>query len=218
MANGAKSRGLSLRPWQREVGEAAASGKGAAGRDDEGTLELLERCRQGDRQAFDMLISLHARWVRTVVRSRCVGQDETWVQETVAEIIEQVWSSLSGFRGDCYFRRWVYSICRHVCASRCRRDKTWRRRTQPLGEDTEYADDSAVSLDGEMMLHSVRKAIGGLPHPMRMAITLRYQGEFSYRQIADTLGISERLVKSRIFEGRKRLRAELDGEFGEGPG
>ena len=43
----------------------------------------------------------------------------------------------------------------------------------------------------------------------RTVITLRHFAELSYSEIAQVLDVSEKTVKSRLFEARQRLRALL---------
>ena len=52
----------------------------------------------------------------------------------------------------------------------------------------------------------LREAITGLPDGLRQCVLLQVQG-VSYRDIADSLGISEDAVKARLYEARKKLRA-----------
>jgi RNA polymerase sigma-70 factor (ECF subfamily) len=55
----------------------------------------------------------------------------------------------------------------------------------------------------------VRKALTGLPRRDRELLLLKYTEDWSYRQLADHLGVSCGAVESRLHRARKRLRHEL---------
>jgi len=62
---------------------------------------------------------------------------------------------------------------------------------------------SAISED------HVKKAIGNLPHEIRLIVVLSLLEEFSYQEIADIAGINLETVKSRLQKGRGLMQREL---------
>ncbi len=58
---------------------------------------------------------------------------------------------------------------------------------------------------------AVRAAIGGLPEDYRAAVTLRYLGERSVKEVADLLDIPEGTAKIRLFRARALLKDRLEG-------
>jgi len=57
----------------------------------------------------------------------------------------------------------------------------------------------------------IDNCIGELSENQQMVFRLREVEEMSYRQIAETLGISEELVKVSLFRARKKLKELLSG-------
>jgi len=55
----------------------------------------------------------------------------------------------------------------------------------------------------------IRQALAELPPALRQAVVLRDLQEFSYQEIAETLGLPEGTVKSRINRGRLELARQL---------
>ena len=58
----------------------------------------------------------------------------------------------------------------------------------------------------------VQEALLLVPFTLRTALVLREYGEFSYREIAKILHISESNVKVRVFRAREQLKKILDEE------
>jgi RNA polymerase sigma-70 factor (ECF subfamily) len=63
----------------------------------------------------------------------------------------------------------------------------------------------------------VRKIVASLPAQYSVVITLRYFNEFSYEEIAETLGLSLANVKTRLFRAKEMLKdlATKNGIFFE---
>jgi RNA polymerase sigma-70 factor (ECF subfamily) len=61
----------------------------------------------------------------------------------------------------------------------------------------------------ETLLQETRDAIRSLPLPYREAVILAHIGGFSYREMAQILAVPAGTVMSRLFRGRRMLRAYL---------
>lgn len=84
------------------------------------------------------------------------------------------------------------------------------RRHLAVGEhDESPAADSAVLLAAEYV--EVLTALRGLPQRQREVLVLRYWGNVSEAEIAETLGISVGTVKSSASRGIASLRSGLEG-------
>jgi RNA polymerase sigma-70 factor (ECF subfamily) len=58
----------------------------------------------------------------------------------------------------------------------------------------------------------VIEAIKALPALYREPFVLRHVQDWSYRQIAETMGIPVDTVETRLVRARRHLRAALDGK------
>jgi RNA polymerase sigma-70 factor (ECF subfamily) len=61
----------------------------------------------------------------------------------------------------------------------------------------------------QILLQEARRAILKLPLPYREAVILAHIGGFSYREMAQILGVPTGTVMSRLFRGRRMLRSYL---------
>lgn len=68
---------------------------------------------------------------------------------------------------------------------------------------------ATLASDAEYLRERLNEALGKLPPILREAYTLFQVGEMSIREIANQTGVSENLVKVRIFRAKEKLREIL---------
>ena len=173
--------------------------------------ELVERAKQGDTRAFDLLVQKYQFKVVNLV-SRYVRSEEA--QDVAQEAFIKAYRGLKNFRGDAAFYTWLYRIAVNsaknylLSASRRQSDR------QLDVEDAEYFDDATVLRDyatPDRVLQSkeleerVFDAIHQLPDDLKMAITLRELEGMSYEQIAEAMECPIGTVRSRIFRAREAI-------------
>ena len=110
------------------------------------------------------------------------------------------------------WRAWVYTIARNLAV------EFFRRRTGIVesefpdpdrGPDVEDEDQNGLQLENLILLERseiVRRLMAQLPPLQREALHLRVIDDLSYDEIAQVLGVSVSVVKSRLFRARERLR------------
>ena len=81
----------------------------------------------------------------------------------------------------------------------------WRRYTAPL-ED--YAETLGFETPEQSALFF---AVVELPQKYRVPIHLYYYEDYSVREIAETLGLHESAVQTRLLRARRKLRQKLEG-------
>jgi RNA polymerase sigma-70 factor (ECF subfamily) len=115
-----------------------------------------------------------------------------------------VTKALPRFRGDSNVSTWVYRIAIRAAL----RVKARRRNSEPL--DVEPAVETRdPALDRERS-RQLRRALSRLSFEHRTVLALFSLEGLSHREVAETLGVPEGTVWSRLHLARKRLAAELD--------
>ena len=78
-------------------------------------------------------------------------------------------------------------------------------------------DPNSASPDDEVLLRekaaAVKAAIDDLPENQRVAVLLRRYEQFSYEEIARTMNVSSKAVKSLLSRARESLKNKLSGWF-----
>jgi RNA polymerase sigma factor (sigma-70 family) len=102
---------------------------------------------------------------------------------------------------------WLYRATRFAAADYRRREQHRREREMQAHKQQQMNvtpdDSTAVWQEIEPYLHS---ALAGLPTADRDAVLLRFYRQSSYRDMAQTLAISEEAVKKRVGRAVERLR------------
>lgn len=178
----------------------------------EPTIEarLVRRARDGDREAFDVLVRHVGGPLVGLVR-RVTG-DAEHARDIAQEALMRAWTRLATLRDPSQFRPWLHRIAVNLCRDRV------RRRKGMLEVAIEHAPDASGS-DGVESPHdvavrrdravAVRRALQRLPVDQRTAIVLREFEGYTSREIGDLVGAPAATVRSRIFHGLRSLRAML---------
>ena len=185
--------------------------------------ELLARCRRGDEMAWNELCERHYHAVGNFVFQLSPAFSREDVEEICQEVFLTVVRRLDSFRGTSAFQTWLFRIA--VNKSRDFRDRRQaakrggRHSTISLqAEDAETGltldpPDTAASPDEILLtreqMDSVRSALDQLSEPCREVLELRYFGDLSYAELAQTLRLNPKTVSSRLSKCLDRLEELL---------
>lgn len=160
------------------------------------------------------------RWLRTVIFAR-VGErqavDEVFQEVSLAAVRQQ-----SPLEDPSKVAPWLYRTA--VTQSLLYRRKAGRLRKLTVGyaetvRPTE-ADLGQVDPLGWLLADErqqlVRQALARLARRDREILMLKYTEDWSYRQLAEHLGISESAVQARLHRARKRMRDQMRGLENDG--
>jgi RNA polymerase sigma-70 factor (sigma-E family) len=156
-------------------------------------------------QAVTALYSAH---YRSLVRlSALLVRDSATAEEVVQDAFVAMHGAWRRLRDPekalSYLRQSVVNRSRSVLRHRAVVEKY-----APKGlPDAPSAENGAIA---ELERSAVVKALGGLPTRQREALVLRYYGDLSEAEIANTMGISRGAVKSHTARGMAALRSVLE--------
>ena len=171
--------------------------------------QVIDDCRQGDREAFRLLFEAYKDKVFSIAIYSFRG-DEAAARDITQQVFLKLMNSITQFRGDSEFSTWLYRLVVNACTDEQRRrrrffplqDSTPRNRTGGQGpQEKHYA---RVEL-GE----SVKCAIGELKPKFRLPVLLKYVEGLSYEEIAAVLECSTGTVASRLNRAHKQLARRL---------
>jgi RNA polymerase sigma-70 factor (ECF subfamily) len=172
--------------------------------------DLVDKAKAGDLDAFGALVNRHqhrlVNFVRLMVSS---APDRDAAEDVAQEAFLRAYRALGQFRGQSTFKTWLYQIATNVARTQSARSRDRKETQEPEGIH-ERERPSTEDVEGRVIAHDqLRRALKELPDDWREALVLRDIEGLEYREIADVLGIPMGTVESRIFRGRKRLKAAL---------
>jgi RNA polymerase sigma-70 factor (ECF subfamily) len=170
--------------------------------------ELVRQAQRGDTEAFAALMTLHERFVYNLALRSLGNPDEA--ADAAQDALVRAWTGLPEFRGDSQFRTWLYRIVVNLCINRSPR---LRKDLDALTHDEfpELPSPETVAARVEQReLHAmVHREVERLPERYRLLVSLRYQHDLSYEEIASLLDLPLGTVKTGLFRAKERLRESL---------
>jgi RNA polymerase sigma-70 factor (ECF subfamily) len=163
---------------------------------------LLPRVARGDTEAFASLCDQVSGAVYGLVR-RIVG-DQTRAEQVTADVLVEVWRSASRFSpAEGSGLEWVMTMARRAAG---RRSSGPARGPAEPAAGMAAADELAAGMAagptaGGLLAH---RGLAHLPGPQREAVLLACCG-YTWRQVADLLGIPAETAAERLRDGLLRL-------------
>jgi len=158
---------------------------------------------------FDQALAEHAAMIDRIIAG--MESNPACRDELRQEVVLALFRAAPSWRQDASLKTFVARVTHNVCVShvrRARRAPKHHELSDTVMDNAEATDDAVARADlGRRLLAEVSK----LPRGMREVATL-YLDDFSAREIAETLGISEGAVFTRITRLREMLRKVMDTE------
>jgi RNA polymerase sigma-70 factor (ECF subfamily) len=174
---------------------------------------LLKRYSEGDRSVLDELFRRY-RAMSYRVAYRLLGR-EADALDAVQNGFVKALRNLQHFRGDSSFKTWLLRIVSNAALDIGRQRQRESRIPQSPADNPPdlYGPGCLPPADTELLRADLRlkieEALAQLPESQRQTFVLHVDGGLSYREVAETLGISIGTVMSRLFYARQRLKTLL---------
>ncbi|WP_395841650.1 RNA polymerase sigma factor [Archangium violaceum] len=166
----------------------------------------------GDEAAFGTLVERHRTLVFSLMRRYTTRPEDAadLAQQAFLRALEasrRVFSRWSP-SGPAPFRAWLIRIALNLAKNHARQGRRWLQVVDV--PETEAPGESAHdTLERAEQEQRIRAAVLALPRRQREVLTLRVDGGLGFRDIAETLGITETNAKVNFHHAVKRLRAQV---------
>jgi len=174
--------------------------------------EAIERAKQGDAAAFEVLYNLHKRRVYSLCLRMTTNTAEA--EDLTQEAFLQLFRKIGTFRGESAFSTWLHRMAVNVVLMQLRKKGL---QLVPLEDETEgeeetpkkdYGAQDAV-LAGSIDRLQLKNAIDRLPPGYRSIFVLHDVEGFEHNEIAQMVGCSIGNSKSQLHKARMKLRELL---------
>ncbi len=169
--------------------------------------DLVERARQGDREAFAVLVHQVSDSLYAVAHR--ILRDTGLAEDALQNALVLAWRRLPHLRDADRFEAWVHRILVHACYDEVQRSRQWSAnvRVLPVDGPTTPDETSAVAVRDEL-----ERAFRRLPVDQRAVFVLHHYLGLPLVEIAEMLEIPAGTARSRLHYATRGLRSALIGE------
>jgi RNA polymerase sigma-70 factor (ECF subfamily) len=175
------------------------------------TRDVVDRsdvldARAGDEAAFERLAAAVVdRLYRIAV---LILRDGHQAEDAVQETLVRAWTGIAKLREPERFDAWLHRLLVHACADQSRGRRRFEAVVKALPADPPAVDDVSGVAERDAMERGFRR----LSAEHRAVIVFHYYLDLPLHEIAETLGLPEGTVKSRLHHARQALRAGLEAD------
>lgn len=166
---------------------------------------LMERCTQGDRQAFETLLVRYEKPVYNAAYRMLHSRDDA--RDVTQTVFLKVYENLDSYDPQYRFFSWIYRIALNESINLIKKTS----RLEPLESDTEsHAKGPEQQASSDEMSEEVQTALMAIKSDYRSIVVLKHFLGCSYSEISEILEVPEKTVKSRLYTARQLLKQQLD--------
>jgi len=185
--------------------------------------EMIQRCRDGENDAWEELFAEHYAAVGRFVFQLASDLSREDTDEVCQEVFLSVVKNLKGFSGRSRLQTWLFRIAANKSRDYRAKLHAAKRGGGQVPLSLQAEDDEGNRLldppsplpspDGELMQEEKWKLVGEalerLGGPCQEILELRYFGDMPYQEISKTLNLNEKTVSSRLSKCRDKLEKVL---------
>lgn len=172
--------------------------------------KLIKNCQKGSKKAFDLLIRKYYPYVTGFLIK--VSKDEELTRDITQDVFLKVIEKIEDydFKKNASFGTYVIAIAKNKFIDYKRKEKpTINIEDCIVSDNTSIIDNLILQND----LLCLKKELKNLPKEQSEAIYLKYFEELTLKEIAKKEHVPAKTIKSRIFEGKRKLKNNLKGDL-----
>jgi len=167
---------------------------------------LIERCKSGDRKAFETLLARYEKPVFNAAFRMLNSRDDA--QDVTQTVFLKVFENFDHYDPSRRFFSWIYRIALNESIN-------WLGKSNRLEPLRHEAVDEGMSpeqeVDSANLSKGVQDALMSIKTDYRTVVVLKHFLGCSYIEMSDILEIPEKKVKSRLYSARQQLKDALTG-------
>lgn len=177
---------------------------------------LVLRAQAGDEAAFEELIRRYEAVVRVVAFR---GSEAKISEDVVQDAFLKAFANLHRLEKPALFRSWLLQItanrARDYLRMETRRSRFLKEAGPQLVARGRQANGSqrngpvGTPMERQELKDRITRQVEALPEPYQQVACMRYLEDRSYPEIAEELGVPEKVVKQRMWRARTILRVKL---------
>jgi RNA polymerase sigma-70 factor (ECF subfamily) len=170
------------------------------------TLELVERCKRGERDALGQFYRTYRHEVARNLH-RVLGPGRGDLDDVLQEVFIEVFKSIPRFRGDSKISTWLYRVCVNVALQRLRKRRRLAEVQTPDGPELRDDANPQRSLEARERMAEVYRILDELAPKKRVVFILHEIEGREPKEIAGIVGAPVLTVRTRLHYARKEFFA-----------
>lgn len=177
--------------------------------------KLVELYLDGEAVALDVLVERYLKWIYNFTARLCGDRKEA--EDLTQETFLKAWKNLKKFDQKKSFKTWIFNIAKNTSIDYLRKKKSIPFSNFENKDGENLLAENLVDLaplppeifERNNLAREIEVAIAKLPVKYQAVIFLKFNNDFTFQEIADSLDEPLDTVKSRCRRGLALLRKIL---------
>ena len=162
---------------------------------------LVQKARENDQEALAEIYKISSPAVYKTIW--VLIKDEDTVYDILQDTYVKAFTRLDQLQNPDKLIPWLKMIANNLA-------KDWLKKSKPVFfTDVRSELNPEMAMDQQEAKRLVMEILDHLPEDQRVVIGMFYYEEMSVKDIAQTLGVSENTVKSRLSYGRRKIKEQV---------
>jgi RNA polymerase sigma-70 factor (ECF subfamily) len=169
--------------------------------------DLIEAVKKGDHKAFEALVQQYEKPIFNVVYRMLHNTEES--RDVTQTVFLKTFENLHRYQPERKFFSW---ICRIAVNEAINRQARYRPETEFTDSTASGGENPGDAVQRDELHQGLENALMQLGTDYRSVVVLKHIVGMSYHEIGETLEVSEKTVKSRLYSARQKMRDQLRKE------
>ncbi|WP_195437336.1 RNA polymerase sigma factor [Parabacteroides goldsteinii] len=170
--------------------------------------QLILSLKNGSYKAFERIYQMYAKRLFAYSLQFTKSQEES--EEIVQDVFMRLWTNRAKIRQEDTLRSLLFIMTKHYLINAFRTKINQPEYEEYIQYVNEHSvDDASYQLEYQEFVTKFRAILKTLPETQQRVITLSKIEQFSNKEIADKLSLSEQTVKNQLSLGLKTLKEKL---------
>jgi RNA polymerase sigma-70 factor (ECF subfamily) len=178
----------------------------------------VQHAREGDQTAFTQLVEAYQTPVYNLAYRMLGNMVEA--EDAAQETFIRAYRRLDTYDPSRKFSSWLLAIASHYCVDVLRRRRINYLSFDELPPMVELSMPRTTQpehvVTRQQQASTVQQLLDTLPASYRTPVILRYWYDMSYREIAETMGVTESTIKTRLHRARAKLAKQARAQKSDG--
>jgi len=169
---------------------------------------LMVRATNGDRAAFEVIYDRYAGRVYNYF-FKMLYQDSEKAKDQTQELFMKLVEKGHQYDEKRTFKTWLFSIANNMCKNIYRSEEVKNRANEELKTVENHSLQKTEAMDRKAFKTALNKELEKFDAERRSIFILRFKHQLSIKEIAESTGVAEGTVKSKLFYTLKKLSNQL---------